>query len=227
MPDAIKSRRSDVRTVMRRDVGVRCDAATMWALASWLRCVSAACYACALPCPPPSRTHLRSSMAVLSGLPANTGNTCTVNSDQGELGLECRIVCSMLGLLACSGRPPSAPVGSDVPSGSTITPPALTLCVRWGVSALALANGVPSAGVDAELNADMLEPVELMPDGESGGRGGSCESVDDTCVIWCVSGARDRPRRNEPACYRTLPAPILSGPQATSQEKTASSRWTG
>lgn len=131
--------------------------------------------------PKVGQAHLRSSIAVLSGLPANSGNTCTVSSDHGLLGDECAIVMDTDGFSTRSGCPPSAPVGSAVPSGNTSTPPALggggagrgmDTDMRLGVDRIVGASWW-FGDVDAWLNVDRFEPVLLIPLGDRGGRGGS------------------------------------------------------
>lgn len=97
MPDAINSRKSEVNTATSLDAGTRWLVAIMCELHSWFR----------------------SSSGVLSGLPANTGRTWTVSSDQGELGDEWAIVwCMLVG--ACDKGSPE--VASFVPSGKTRIP---------------------------------------------------------------------------------------------------------
>lgn len=110
-----------------------------------------------------------------------------MSNDHGLLGDECAIVTATDGDSWRSGRPPCSPVGKAVPSGSTRTPPALGGGGAGRGMETETKEGVLRGALviwwlgDAEawLKDERLEPVLLIA-GDSGGRGGSWESVEET-----------------------------------------------
>lgn len=94
--------------------------------------------------------------------------------------------------------PPST-LGSFVPSGNTRTPPPdngvlwLDMGVRLGVRGIGGMGDMRCVGKLGDVpgvvwtwgeveNDDTCDPVVLIPPGDNGGMGGSCDSVEDTCT---------------------------------------------